>query len=232
MDSTNLLNLIAVNQAEKEVTANENFSAASPAMLYARNAVTSIGLTWGFTGGRVNSVLIANGTLALTSSTTNYIVASRATGAVSFATTITNWNAPATYTRLYKVVTAAAAVTSWEDHRQVASVTQTALPLAGYSANRTTTLADAGTALVHNGADTTPRTFTIDAFATVPWDFGTTLTFINESGAGALTIAVTTQTLRFVPAGTTGSRTLAAPGVATAIYSLNGEWLISGANLT
>ena len=118
MDSTNLLNQIDQGQSQKEVTANENFAASSPAMLYARDAVTSIGLVWGFTGGRYLSAAIASGTLTLTASTTTYIVAAIAGGAVSQSTSITNWNNTATYLRLYLVVTGVSSVTSYEDHRQ------------------------------------------------------------------------------------------------------------------
>lgn len=118
-DSTTPLDLISVGQATKEATANALFDAASPSMLFGRRASTSTGLTWGYYGGRYNSTLLANGTLALTASTTNYIVAEVATGTLSVSTAITNWNNTAAYIRLYRVVTGTLAPTSWEDHRQV-----------------------------------------------------------------------------------------------------------------
>src|SRR5690554_4476598 len=86
-------------------------------------APTSSGLTWGYYGGEVvrtsdgATVQIANGTLTLTPSSTNYIVAEQATGAVSVSTSDTNWNNAADYWRLYSVVTGTATVTSWTDVR-------------------------------------------------------------------------------------------------------------------
>lgn len=47
-----------------------------------------------------------------------------------------------------------------------------------------------------------------------------------------LTIAITTDTMRLSPGGTTGSRTLAANGIATAIKITATEWIISGSGLT
>ena len=118
-DSTSPLDLIAADQAQKEVTANAAFNAASPATLYARRATTTALLTWGYHGGRWNGTAIANGTVTLTASgATNHIVALRSTGAVSTTTASTNWNNTADYLRLYKVMTNSTTVTSYEDHRQ------------------------------------------------------------------------------------------------------------------
>jgi hypothetical protein len=58
------------------------------------------------------------------------------------------------------------------------------------------------------------------------------LTFINQHAAGVVTIAITSDTMRLAGAGTTGSRTLAADGIATAIKIASTEWLISGTGLT
>ena len=96
----------------------------------------------------------------------------------------------------------------------------------------TTVLADKGKALFHPAADTTARTFTIDSNANVAYDVGTTLTFINQHGGGVITIAITSDTMRLAGAGTTGSRTLAADGIATAIKIATTEWLINGTGLT
>lgn len=98
---------------------NENFDAASPAMLYGRRASATTGLTWGYYGGRYKSNLIANGTVTLTPSATNYIVASKATGAVSVSTSTTNWNNRAGYERLYQVVTNANGIGNYQDHRDL-----------------------------------------------------------------------------------------------------------------
>lgn len=120
-DSTSHLNLIETAQAQKEVTANGLFNAASPATLYARNESAGGNLVWAYYGGRWNGTLIANGTVTLDDGTVgldNYIVAARATGAVSVSTATTNWDNDADYMRCYRVFAAAGQVTSYEDHRQ------------------------------------------------------------------------------------------------------------------
>lgn len=236
MDSTNILNQIEANQAQKEVTANENFAAASPSMFYARNAVTSAGLTWGYYGGRFLSSSIANGTLTLAASSTTYIVASLSTGAVSQSTSTTNWNDTVNYARLYKVVTGATTVSSYEDHRQTVAVPAAAgsatIAQNSQSAAYTLVLTDAGKHLLHPSADTTARIFTIPANSSVAFPIGTPVTFVNQNGAGVITIAITTDTMRLAGAGTTGSRTLAANGIATALKLTSTEWIISGTGLT
>lgn len=100
------------------------------------------------------------------------------------------------------------------------------------SAAYTLVLADSAKHILHPSADTTARTFTIPANSSVAYPIGTALTFVNQNGAGVLTIAITTDTMRLAGAGTTGSRTLAANGIATAIKLTSTEWIISGVGLT
>ena len=106
------------------------------------------------------------------------------------------------------------------------------IPQNSQSAAYTLVLADSGKHILHPSADTTARTFTIPANSSVAFPIGTAITFINQNGAGVVTIAITTDTMRLSPAGTTGSRTLAANGSATAIKITSTEWLISGSGLT
>jgi hypothetical protein len=116
-NSTTNLDLISVSQAQKEVSANALFDAASPATAYGRRAQTSGGLVWGYYGGAVMAsgvpTQIANGTLSLAASATNYIEADSGTGAVSSNTA----GFTAGRTRLYAVVTNAAGVDSYTDQR-------------------------------------------------------------------------------------------------------------------
>jgi len=106
------------------------------------------------------------------------------------------------------------------------------IPQNSQSAAYTAVLADSGKQIFHPSADTTARTFTIPANSSVAYPIGTALTFINQNGAGVVTIAITTDTMRLAGAGTTGSRTLAANGIATAIKITSTEWIISGSGLT
>jgi hypothetical protein len=62
----------------------------------------------------------------------------------------------------------------------------------------------------------------------VAFPIGTAVTFVNQNGAGVITIAITSDTLRLAGAGTTGSRSLAANGIATAVKVTSTEWIISG----
>ena len=101
------------------------------------------------------------------------------------------------------------------------------------SAAYTCVLADAGKHILHPAADTTARTYTIPSNASVPYPIGTALTFVNQNGTGGIvTIAITTDTMRLAGAGTTGSRTLARNGIATALKITATEWIISGTGLT
>ncbi len=106
------------------------------------------------------------------------------------------------------------------------------IPQNSQSAAYTLVLADAGRHILHPSADTTARTWTIPANASVAFPIGTAVTFVNQNGAGVITIAITTDTMRLAGPGTTGSRTLATNGIATAIKVTATEWLISGTGLT
>lgn len=96
------------------------------------------------------------------------------------------------------------------------------------SANYTTTIKDAGIVILHPAADTSARTWTIDSNANVAYPIGTCLIFVNAHSAGVITIAITSDTLYFSAAGSTGSRTLAADGVAVAIKTAATTWEITG----
>lgn len=116
-NSTTLLDTISQSQAQKEVTANALLDAASPAMLYGRRASTSTALTWGYYGGYLSvsgtPTAVSNGTIALTASATNYLMAHATTGAVSKSTTAFTSG----YIPLYVVVAGTATVTSYTDRR-------------------------------------------------------------------------------------------------------------------
>jgi len=116
MDSTTLFDELATSQAGKEVRINELLNAHSPAAVGGRRASTTTGLTWGFYGGKllINGTVtaIANGTVTLTGSATNYVSLSQA-GAVAVATSRNAQHIP-----LYTVITSVAAITSYTDERR------------------------------------------------------------------------------------------------------------------
>lgn len=126
-NSTITFDPVVQNQSSKEVTINAYFDASSPASLYGRRQSTSSGLNFGYYGGNVTKsdgtlAQIANGTLSLTASSTNYLVAKKDDGAVSASISTNNWNS-ADYWRLYSVVTGTATVTSYTDSREMGRMT-------------------------------------------------------------------------------------------------------------
>jgi hypothetical protein len=104
-------------------------------------------------------------------------------------------------------------------------------PVNSKSADYTLVLADSGKTIFHPAADNTARTFTIPANSSVAYAVGTVLTFVNLAAAD-VTIAITTDTMYLAGPGTTGSRTLAEYGIASAVKLASTDWLISGNGLT
>ena len=104
------------------------------------------------------------------------------------------------------------------------------IPQNSQSTAYTTILTDAQKHILHPAADNNARTFTIAANASVAYPVGTAITFANE--INTVTISINTDTLTLAGAGTTGSRTLAANGIATALKITTTKWMISGTGLT
>lgn len=104
------------------------------------------------------------------------------------------------------------------------------IALVSKSAAYTYTMNDEG--ILHPSADTTARTFTIPANASVPYPVGKVLSGVNQNGAGVVTLAITSDTMRLAGAGTTGSRTIAANGNWAAEKVSATEWIVSGNGIT
>src|SRR5574337_2053994 len=113
---TTLPDQIQASSANIPIRINESFDAASVATLFGRRASTCSGLTWGYYGGVVfiggARTLVANGTIALTTSSTNYVEVDQ-TGAVSVNTT----GPTPSKLLLYTIVAGASSVTSYTDNR-------------------------------------------------------------------------------------------------------------------
>jgi hypothetical protein len=103
-------------------------------------------------------------------------------------------------------------------------------PLNEQSTAYTLVIGDQGKSIVHPISDNNARTFTIPANGSVAYPVGTTITFINM--INTVTISINTDTMYLAGAGTTGSRTLAAYGMATAVKMTSTTWIISGNGLT
>jgi hypothetical protein len=106
------------------------------------------------------------------------------------------------------------------------------IPQNSQSADYTCVAADSGKHIYHPSADTTARTWTIPANGSVPYALGTSITFVNDVSGGVITIAITTDTLKLAGTGATGSRSLAANGIATAVKVTTTTWFISGLGLS
>lgn len=95
--------------AGADADVNENFRAVVPASLYGIKTWPGLNLT--LYGGAFNGVDVADQTIALTASSTNYVVAHRTTGVVTAATGTSNWNDTAVYMRLYHIVAGGSTMT-------------------------------------------------------------------------------------------------------------------------
>lgn len=106
--------------AGADTVVNQNLRAVSAAGLYGIRQAATSGLVLGYFGGAFNGVDVADGTVTLTASATNYVVANRTTGAVTAATSTTNWLDTTNYMQLYQLVAAASTFTiaATSDRRQ------------------------------------------------------------------------------------------------------------------
>jgi len=124
--------VLIIASVNPEVQINENSQVLDWSTAFAKNPVTTTGLTWGYYGtptdgittGRWGGNITAAGTLSLTNNTENYISVAKATGVIGNEATAgspsvapTNWNDTANYSRAYKVWTSGGSVTLIEDYR-------------------------------------------------------------------------------------------------------------------
>lgn len=93
------------------------------------------------------------------------------------------------------------------------------------SADITFALANANSGWIHPSADTTARVWTIPANSAVAFPIGTFLDVVNQFGAGALTIAITTDTLRQAGNSTVGAFNVGANGKVRLLKVSATEWL-------
>jgi hypothetical protein len=109
-----------------------------------------------------------------------------------------------------------------------ASVGYMGIPQSATATTATLAIGDAGK---HIYVNTGSQTITIPANAAVAYPIGTAISFIAGPSAGSVAIA-NNDTMYLVGAGTTGSRTLAAYGSATAMKVSATAWFIAGTGLT
>jgi len=105
------------------------------------------------------------------------------------------------------------------------------IPINSQSTAYTAVLADSGKCIFHPSTDANARTFTIPANSSVAYPIGTAISFVNMTSQ-VVSIAITTDTMYLAGTGTTGTRSLAQYGTATALKMTSTTWIISGAGLT
>ncbi len=191
---------------------------------------TSEGARFGFiNAGGANSVTInRNGTDTINGGTSLTL-----SDDTQFVTVISDDNTPDNWITLSgsSIVAGDGIIKTGETLSTDPAVTSL-IPQNSQSSAYTCVLADVGQHIFHPSADTTARIWTIPANSSVAYPIGTALTFINDNGAGVITIAITSDTLRWAGDGSTGSRTLAANGMVTAVKITSTSWMIGGSGLT
>jgi hypothetical protein len=110
-----------------------------------------------------------------------------------------------------------------------ASVGYMGIPQSATATTATLAIGDAGK---HIYVTTNSQTITIPANASVAYPIGTAITFIAGPSATTVSIAIASDTMYLTGTGTTGTRTLAAYGTATAIKVAATTWFINGSGLT
>lgn len=112
------------------------------------------------------------------------------------------------------------------------SVVRPGIPPRTVTGNTTTIMADVNGSIYHP-VGATAGTITFAANSDVAFPIGTAISIANEPGAGPLTLTMaTSDTLVSASTGATGTRTLATPGMATALKVTATRWMISGTGLS
>ena len=111
----------------------------------------------------------------------------------------------------------------------VAAAAGVRYPQNSQSADYTLVIGDAGKSIFHPDSDTDNRTFTIPANASVAFDVGTIILFVNEYGAGNLSVAINSDTIED-SSGNTGTVVLAGGNVLTALKITSTKWMVWGEN--
>ena len=104
------------------------------------------------------------------------------------------------------------------------------IPQNAQTGNYTLVLSDSGKHIYH-AVGAGAATYTIPANASVAYPIGTALSFVNLSST-SISIAITSDTMYLGGTGTTGTRTLANYGTATALKVTSTVWIITGSSLT
>jgi hypothetical protein len=153
---------------------------------------------------------VANGGTGATTLTANAVLVGNGTSAVASVAPGTSGN----------ILTSNG--TAWTSAAAPSSVVQ--YPQNIQSADYTLVLGDAGKQIFHPTSDTTVRTYTIPANASVPFPIGTVVLFTVENGGTLVEVAVTSDTLVF-GSGVTGNIQVAPNNTLMCIKVTSTKWM-------
>lgn len=178
--------------------------------LTANGANVTVAGTLTATGGLTGTLGVANGGTGVTTLPANNVLIGNGTSAVAAV-------APGT---IGNVLTSNG--TTWASTALPSNAV--AYPQNSQSANYTLVIGDAGKQIFHPVADTTVRTYTIPANASVAFPIGTVVLFTVENGGTRVTVAITSDTLVFGD-GTTGSLSVYPNNTLMAIKVTATKWM-------
>lgn len=178
--------------------------------LTANGANVTVAGTLTATGGLTGTLGVANGGTGVTTLPANNVLIGNGTSAVAAV-------APGT---IGNVLTSNG--TTWASTALPSNAV--AYPQNSQSANYTLVIGDAGKQIFHPVADTTVRTYTIPANASVAFPIGTVVLFTVENGGTRVTVAITSDTLVF-GAGTTGTIAVAPNNTLMCIKVTATKWM-------
>jgi hypothetical protein len=197
-DSSTPFGTVSTGQGNQTTKANSLLDAVSPVAIYGLKYATTTGLTLGWHGGKINVngvvTTIADGTTALSASSTNYIEGNPATGAVTKNTTAYTPG----FWRIGRAVTGTASITTWYDDRYLGFVKQTRMLTKAFPSDANYTLtqpeADVDVIKISAGTVTTTRDFIVPITFPKQWVVvnGTaqSVRIIGATGTG-ITVATT-----------------------------------------
>jgi len=258
-DSTTNIPQIDASQAQHEVIANQNFNAASPALMY--GIKSSVALTLTLLGGKLPiagvPTAVAEQSLVLDASDTCYVFYDETTGNINFVPSAGSPGSPIDWPEpnagnvpLYTVVTGAATITSYTDHRAIAWVSSASSTTAPVDAQYVTLATNAtltnervltvgaNLSLTDNGAgnsvvlDTitpvplpvsaaTYRYFMVGASGSTGFDHGLGMTNFASGSAGVIaSTSLYTSTARYIGASTSSGNTGGALTSSAQVYWL------------
>jgi hypothetical protein len=171
--------------------------------------------------------------LDVTAATQTQVNAGTATGVYVSPATLAAWTGVAAalgYTPVNKAGDTATNLLINPAAPGVASAGYLGSPINPQPNTYTLALSDCGKTILNTGSSA--ETWTIPPNSAVAFPVGTVVAFAN-TGSGSITLAPGAGvTLNLLGAGTTGNRTLAQWGLATATQIAANTWVIGGTNLT